>query len=43
LIADFGEKIKGNGIVMLGDNESLAGKDKWVEKATGSVMAFSKQ
>jgi len=43
LIADFGEKIKGNGIVILGDNESLVGKDKWVEKDTGSVKAFSKQ
>jgi purine-binding chemotaxis protein CheW len=43
LIADFGEKIKGNGIVVLGDNESLAGRDKWTENNTGSVVTFSKQ
>ena len=43
LIADFGEKIKGNGIVMLGDNESLSGRGSWTEKNTGSVVTFSKQ
>ena len=43
LITDFGEKIKGNGIVLLGDNESLAGRGSWTENNTGSVVTFSKQ
>ena len=43
LISDFGEKLKGNGVVILGDNESLAGRDGWVEKKVDSISTFSKQ
>ena len=42
IIADFGEKLKGNGIVILGQNESLEGNDKWSTTTVGSVKVFGK-
>jgi purine-binding chemotaxis protein CheW len=41
MIEDFEEKIKGNGIIIVGDNEniSLAG---WTKKNVGSVGVYSK-
>lgn len=43
LIADFAEKIKGNGIVILGQNETLENSGKWTAKSVGSVTVFGKK
>lgn len=43
LIADFTEKVKGNGIVILGQNETLENSGKWVAKPVGSVTVFGKK
>ncbi|MFI3257945.1 MAG: CheR family methyltransferase, partial [Spirochaetales bacterium] len=40
---DFYEKIKENGIVMLGDNEVFSDHQKWLEKTYGSVIVYNKQ
>ena len=43
LIADFAEKLKGNGIVFVGQNESLEGRDKWISKKSGTITIYSKE
>ncbi|MCR5725633.1 MAG: chemotaxis protein CheW [Treponema sp.] len=43
LIADFTEKLKGNGIVILGQNETLENNGKWTGKSVGSVTVFGKK
>ena len=43
LIEDFADKLKGNGIVILGQNESLEGNKKWTAKTVGSITTFGKQ
>ena len=43
LIEDFADKLKGNGIVMLGQNESLEGNKGWAARAVGSIKVFRKQ
>ncbi len=43
LVNDFYEKLKGNGIVVLGQNETLEGNSKWTSKAVGSLNIFAKQ
>ena len=43
LIADFTEKVKGNGIVVLGQNETLENNGKWTAKSVGSVTVFGKK
>ena len=42
VLTDFEEKLKGNGIIMLGDNESLSGKMNWSEKMIGNISVYSK-
>jgi len=42
MINDFQEKLKGNGIVIIGDNESLPSKFGFGEKSFGAVMAYTK-
>ena len=43
IVEDFTEKLKGNGIVILGQNESLEKNSKWVPKKAGTIMTFGKQ
>ncbi|QTQ14407.1 chemotaxis protein CheW [Treponema parvum] len=43
LIDDFAEKLKGNGIVVLGENESLSARHGWEEKMIDSLFIYSKQ
>lgn len=42
VINDFEEKLKGNGILILGKNESLEGNGKWIPKKEGSVVSYTK-
>jgi purine-binding chemotaxis protein CheW len=42
LLGDFAEKLKGNGIVILGDNETIGNREPWREKTVGSVTVYSK-
>ena len=42
IVADFAEKLKGNGIVILGRNESLESDNKWSVNKSGSVTIFGK-
>lgn len=42
LINDFAEKVKGNGIVILGQNETLENSGKWTAKSIGSITVFGK-
>ncbi len=39
---DFTEKLKGNGCIFVGANETLPDKTKWHAKTVGSVTIFSK-
>lgn len=43
LIEDFADKLKGNGIVVLGQNESLEGIKTWTTTNVGSIQIFGKQ
>jgi len=43
LIEDFADKLKGNGIVVLGQNESLEGNKRWTTTNVGSIQIFGKQ
>lgn len=43
IFEDFDEKLKGNGIVLLGEHETLEGRAKWSAKAEGSLIVYSKQ
>lgn len=40
---DFEEKLKGNGIMILGANEILTNRVNWSEKEYGSVTVYTKQ
>lgn len=42
VINDFDEKLKGNGIVIVGSHESLAKGSNWGEKTVGSLTYFNK-
>ena len=42
LAVDFEEKLKGNGIVVLGQNETLEGSGKWTAHKDGPVVTFTK-
>lgn len=42
LITDFEEKLKGNGILILGQNETLEGNGKWVAHKDGTVVTYTK-
>lgn len=43
LLEDFDEKLKGNGLVVVGENESLAHMTDWSEKLIGSVVVYGKE
>ncbi|MBP3416416.1 MAG: chemotaxis protein CheW [Spirochaetaceae bacterium] len=43
LLEDFDEKLKGNGKVILGENESLTHLTNWSETLVGSVVVYGKQ
>lgn len=43
VVSDFEEKLKGNGIIILGNNESLGKGSLWGEKTVGSLTSFNKQ
>lgn len=40
---DFEDKLKGNGVLIIGENEQLEGDSVFVEKSVGSVTAYNKQ
>ena len=42
VISDFDEKLKGNGILILGENESIAGVSNFMEITVGSLTAYKK-
>ena len=39
---DFDEKLKGNGVIILGQNETLEGEGKWLAHKGGTVTFFTK-
>jgi purine-binding chemotaxis protein CheW len=41
LLADFREKLKGSGVVFIGENESLAGIEPWREHTAGPVTVYT--
>ena len=43
VVGDFDEKLKGNGIIILGAGESLGKVSNWGEKTVGSLTYFNKQ
>lgn len=43
VLADFYEKIRGNGFALVGDNEVLADQSNWLEVMKDSVIIYSKQ
>ncbi|MBO5137667.1 MAG: chemotaxis protein CheW [Spirochaetaceae bacterium] len=43
LLEDFDEKLKGSGLVFVGENESLSYLPNWSEKMIGSVVVYTKQ
>ena len=43
LISDFSEKLKGNGIVIIGQNESLEETGKWIAQKIGNITAYKKE
>ena len=43
VVTDFYEKLKGNGVAILGQNESLEENPKWSAKSIGTVTIFSKK
>jgi len=43
LIGDFSEKLKDNGIVILGKNEAMPKNSGWLRLVQGDVVAFSKE
>lgn len=42
LETDFDEKLKGNGVIILGQNETLEGEGKWLAHKDGIVTFFTK-
>lgn len=42
VISDFDEKLKGNGILILGENESIVGVSNFMEVTVGSLTAYKK-
>jgi purine-binding chemotaxis protein CheW len=42
LLSDFAEKLKGNGIVIVGDNETIGNREPWRETTIGSITVYSK-
>lgn len=42
VLLDFEEKLKGNGILVIGENESLSSKINWSEKLVGNICVYTK-
>lgn len=42
VLLDFEDRLKGNGIMILGKNESLAGKMQWSEKLIENISVYTK-
>ncbi len=43
VIADFSEKLKDNGVIILGKNEAMPQHSGWLRSVQGEVVAFSKE
>jgi len=43
VIADFSEKLKDNGMIILGKNEAMPQHSGWLRSVQGDVVAFSKE
>ena len=43
VLVDFEEKLKGNGILFLGENEGVGSGMNWGEKTQGSLTYYNKQ
>lgn len=43
VLNDFDEKLKGNGILFVGDNEELSNYPDFIEHTAGSITAYNKQ
>lgn len=43
LIAEFSEKLKDNGLIILGKNEAMPQKSGWLRHVQGDIVAFSKE
>jgi len=43
VLADFEEKLKGNGTIFLGENESISHLNDFMEHSKGELTAYSKQ
>ncbi len=43
VLNDFHEKIRGSGVVIVGDNESLADRNNWLESVKNSITMYTKQ
>lgn len=43
VLADFEEKLKGNGVLFLGENEGVGSGMSWGEKTQGSLTYYNKQ
>jgi chemotaxis signal transduction protein/chemotaxis methyl-accepting protein methylase len=43
IFTDFEEKLKGNGIILLGEHETLEGRSKWKALTEGSIVVYGKQ
>lgn len=41
LLSEFGEKVKGNGVIIVGENEAIA-IPGWTKKSAGNVAVYSK-
>ena len=42
VLLDFEDRLKGNGIMILGENESLAGKMQWYENLIENISIYTK-
>lgn len=42
VLQDFEEKLKGNGILVLGENEALSGNSVWTEKKIDNIFIYTK-
>jgi purine-binding chemotaxis protein CheW len=43
MLSEFQEKLKPNGMVILGSNENLSGMEAWVAVGNGEISAFTKK
>lgn len=43
VIIDFDEKLKGNGVLFIGENEELSNSSEFIEYTAGDVTAYKKQ